>query len=69
MLRICFNLGYQPKEWEVLRILVEKSLQYGEAAFLLSSLYFWFLKSFWDCLVPTSHFKMFAGNQDEKKKL
>ena len=44
MLRICFNLGYQPKEWEVFRILVKKSLQYGEAAFALSSLYSWFLK-------------------------
>ena len=25
-----------------------------------------FLNIFWDCLVPPSHFKMCAGNQDEK---
>lgn len=32
ILRICFTLGYSPKEWKVLKILVKKSLQYGDPA-------------------------------------
>lgn len=31
-LRICYTLGYQAKQWEVLQILVQKSLQYGDPA-------------------------------------
>ncbi|XP_078366136.1 uncharacterized protein LOC144650355 isoform X2 [Oculina patagonica] len=32
ILRIFFTLGYNPKEWKVLNILVDKSLQYGDPA-------------------------------------
>lgn len=32
ILRVCFTLGYSPKEWKVLKILVKKSLQYGDPA-------------------------------------
>lgn len=32
MLRVCYTLGYQPKQWELLQLLVKKSLQYGDPA-------------------------------------